>query len=464
MTATEFFLYLIYGYAMLTMGNFAIRQKDLKLTNIYLIKSLRYLGCFGVIHGISEWLSMIIKLEFYPDLYLYLYNINLVIKAISFAFLLYFGLDLLSLRDKFKRIILKIPLISFLIYLGGFILLIVNFGLDYHLINSKFNIIIMRYAMGFSSCLISALALFINAWSIEKHKSLEISKRYKYLAWVFIVYGFMEGVLVSKANFFPANIINKELFIEFFHFIPLYIKAFIGFVIIFFLMKVIETFSWEQEEKLSRLEKLKIASEERRKLGIELHDSIIQKLYSVGLKIEYLSKNKNGDRTKDILEEIKKDLNDTIKKTREFISSNAIDELECEDLEYNLEQLVQKFNQNQSIKINLNCKICLYSIGHLSSEKSTQIYYIIQEALTNVIKHSEADYANVLLEGRHDFLYITVIDNGKGISPKNLNSQQKFGIQSMKERTKLAGGLFAIEKIKNGTQIRIQIPWEEIKK
>jgi len=51
------------------------------------------------------------------------------------------------------------------------------------------------------------------------------------------------------------------------------------------LIKVIDTFGWEQKEKLNRLEKHRIASEERRKLGLEIHDSIIQSLYAAGLKV-----------------------------------------------------------------------------------------------------------------------------------------------------------------------------------
>ena len=461
MSSTLTLLLLIYGYAMITMGMFAINQRDTKLINLYLVKSLKYLGYFGIAHGISEWTSMIIRLELYPDLNVYMTNINQITKAISFTFLLYFGLDLLPLREKYKKIILKVPIIFFMIYLTGFILITINYGIDYNLSTSKFNIILMRYTIGFSGCVISAIALYMNAWLIEKTKSVIISRRYMNLAWVFIIYGILEGIIVEKANFFPASIINRELFTEYFHFTTLHIKAFVGFVITYLLIKVIDTFSWEQEEKLKKLEKLRITSEERRKLGLEIHDSIIQGLYAVGLKIEYLEMNRNGDKTRDLFKEVKNDLNNIINKTREFISSTALDIIECEDLKDNLEQLVQKYNENQKIKINLKCKISPYIIGHLSPEKSTQIYYVIKEAITNVIKHSEANYVNILLEGRYDLLYITVIDNGKGFSLKDINPQKQFGVSSMKDRTERVGGIFVLEKTKKGTRIELKIPWEE---
>ncbi len=464
MSVTEFVLYLIYGFAMVTMGIFAILQKDTKIMNLSLIKSLKYLGGFGIFHGISEWISMIIKLELcHPYYHTEVYYGNLIIKAISFAFLMYFGLDLLPLRDRYKRIILKTPIILTLLYLLGFFFLMSKYGVDYHHTNNTYNIITLRYLLGFPSCIISAIALYINAGLIEKTKSVIIAKRYKNLAWVFIVYGLLEGLLVSKAEFFPANLINKELFVEYFNFNPLFIKAFIGFVINFLLIKVIATFSWEQEEKLNQLERFKIASKERRKLGLEIHDSIIQELYAAGLKIEYLSINKEENKKRDILEEVKNDLNNAINKTREFISTTALGKIKLEDLNDSLEQLVQMFNDNQSIKINLESQISPYTTGHLSPDKSTQIYYIIQEAISNVTKHSEAEEASILLEGRYDFLYITIIDNGKGISQKNINPDKNFGISSMQDRTERVGGSFIIGKAKKGTRIEMKIPWEKPK-
>jgi signal transduction histidine kinase len=108
--------------------------------------------------------------------------------------------------------------------------------------------------------------------------------------------------------------------------------------------------------------------------------------------------------------------------------------------------MVQRFNQNLQIKIELESTISPYQIGYLTPEKSTQIYYVIQEALTNIIKHSDAEFAHVLLEARYDYLEIIITDNGKGISSANFNPQKQFGLGSMKERAEKAGGALAIER------------------
>jgi len=467
MNPINILLLLIYGFAMITMGMFALNQKDRKQVNVSIIRSLKYLGLFGITHGLSEWITMIIQLKLFPAYELHINNFNLILKAASFALLLYFGLDILLLRDRYKRFILKIPAIAFILFLVGYFYLRINYGLDYNLNNPVYTTITMRYMLGFFSCHITAIGLYKNAALIRKKKSEEIAKRYTKLSWVFIVYGVLEGLVVSKADFFPANVINRDTFVEVFSFSPLFIKAFVGFVIYYLLIKVIDTFSWEQEEAMKRLEQQRIANEERRKLGLELHDSIIQDLYATGLKLDYLSKNcksnqlDNPEQTEcqRLMREIKQDLNSNIEKIREFISATALNKIEMDELHSSLDRLIKQCNQNPGIKIDLLFKNSPYT-GYLSPETSTQVYYIVQEAVCNILKHSEADKAEVFVEGQHDNLYITVTDNGKGISIDSLNKERHFGLLSMQERTDRIGGQLSIQQNLKGTRIELKVPWE----
>lgn len=463
MATNYFLLYLIYGFAFINMGIFSIQEKEAEITDLPLVKSLKYLGYFGITHGITEWITMIEILEIYPNLYILLFIIKYILKAISFTYLIIFGTSLLPLNHKHKKIILKIPYFLFFIWLAGFILLSVYNGQDYLILNPQYNIITLRYIMGFSGGIISAVALYLNAKAIEKRKSNRMAKRYKSLAGVFLIYGLLDGLIVKKMDFFPANIINNDMFLKVFHFPIQILKAAVGITINFLLIKVIDTFGWEQKEKLNRLEKRRIASEERRKLGLEIHDSIIQSLYAAGLKVEYLMKNKSEDKIEPMLKEIKTDLNNTIDKTREFLSSSTLEIVEMEDLNYSLKQLVEKFNQNQDIPIMFISDTSQSNYGYLSPEKSTQIYYIVQEAISNVSKHSKATSAEVLLESKYGYLYIKIIDNGIGISIKGTNFEKHFGLSSMEERTKRIGGMFKIDTLTNGTKVELMIPWEELK-
>jgi signal transduction histidine kinase len=288
-----------------------------------------------------------------------------------------------------------------------------------------------------------------------------MANRYRGLGIIFLINGLLEGLLVSESNFFPANIINKEIFIEYIKFPPLAFKVLVGIIIMILLNKVIETFDWEQKEKLNRLEKHRIASEERRKLGLEIHDSIIQSLYAAGLKLEYCLINKDQDKTESLLVEIKSDLNQTIAKTREFISKSTLELIELEDLISSLQQLINQYNKNQPIHIHFIFETSHLHFGGFSSETSTQIYYVVQEAICNVVKHSKATDAIVRLESKANYLSIEVIDNGIGITnDHDRGSQHHLGISSMTERTERVRGSLQIKKGNKGTLVQFKIPWE----
>lgn len=462
MTLLEFILYLIYGFAMISVGIFAIVQTTARASNISLIRSLKYLGAFAIAHGISEWITLIIKLELcHPHMILEVYYANVILKAVSFLFLLRFGLDLFPAREKYKRMLIRIPWLTFLLYLVGFSLFMVYNGPDYHFINRSYNIIVIRYFMAIPSSMITAYALYLNARSLEKTNPAKIAHRYRNLAWVFVGYGVVEGLLVSRADFFPANIIHIGLFPEYFSLITLAFKAVVGFIINYLLIQVIDTFSWQQEARMLNLEKHRIASEERRKLGLEIHDGLIQELYALGLKIEYLASFHDQPAARDTFDQIKASITNTINKTREFISVNASDEIELDKLKDSLEELVRRYNESQGIKIELKWNVPSYLAGNLSPEAKTQIYYIVQEAITNIIKHSRADYASVLFESGPEYLYVTITDNGRGISRRDTNPGHHFGIRSMKERTQRLNGLFNIDVLLKGTSIELKIPWED---
>ncbi|UMZ74353.1 sensor histidine kinase [Natranaerofaba carboxydovora] len=455
-----FFLYLIYGSVFITMGLFAIQRKDVKVSNFQLVKAMKYLGIFGIAHGLSEWVTMVVIADLYPDSYTTIFIIKQVLKAVSFAFLMYFGFILLPLKEKLKKWTNKIPFILLASWFGGFIFLMSYYSFDYHIIHPEYNTIFLRYILSFLGGISSALALYLNGNLMEKRKLGKIASKYKKLAVIILIYGIIDGLFVSPDNFFPANVINNDLFENIFRF-PIQVgKIATGIGINILLVKVIETFSWEQKEKLNLLQKQRTISEERRKLGMEIHDSIIQVLYSAGLKVEYIMKNKTGEKADELLKEVKADLNSAVDKTREFLESTATQTVEFEDLQSNLQKLVDEFNNSHDMDISLKSEMPSYTLGQLSPEKSTQVYYIVQEAISNVLKHSKATKAEVFMYSNYDYLLVRVTDNGIGISKDDLHKNKQLGIRSMRERAERAEGSFKIKRLQNGTMVETVIPWE----
>ncbi len=461
MVKEYFLVYLIYGFAMINMGIFCLTQKNFDDKDIPLLKSLKYLGWFGIIHGISEWTTLLTIANIYAELSLPIYNLIHLLKASSFALLFYFGLDLMPARELHKKASKVILLILSAGIISGYVLMMADRGLAYHMSNQGYGIISIRYCLALTGGIVATVALLRNSSLIDKQNSVRIARRYRELALVILVYALLEGLLVQKSSFFPANIINRDVFYNVFRFQILFLKAIVGVVINYLLIKVTDTFRWQQEERLRRLEQDKIASEERSRLSIEIHDSIIQMMYAAGLKLEYLLINKDETGLKVKLAEIRDDLNLTIEKTRELMTSSSLDTVPSGEMKEKIGQLIKKYEYDEALKIRFRYESSPFSGRDLSPEKSTQIYYIVQEAVSNAVKHSKATKAEVIWEDKPDTISISVIDNGIGIREEDLLKEKHFGIRSMKERAERMGGYFNIEGLKKGLRINVEIPWED---
>jgi signal transduction histidine kinase len=97
----------------------------------------------------------------------------------------------------------------------------------------------------------------------------------------------------------------------------------------------------------------------------------------------------------------------------------------------------------------------------LPHEVETALYRIIQEAITNVVRHSGAQRASVLLEKKMDVITAIIEDNGAGFDLKDVRATRKtrLGLYGMQERAALVGGKLTIESRPGvGTTVYVEIP------
>jgi two-component system, NarL family, sensor kinase len=124
-------------------------------------------------------------------------------------------------------------------------------------------------------------------------------------------------------------------------------------------------------------------------------------------------------------------------------------------LEPNIEQLVERIQEQNDFMVNteMNYK------GSLTSADELQIYRILQEALTNIIKYANAHAAKITIEELDDKICIEIRDNGKGFNVKEtLNNGKSFGLHNIIERSRFLGGKATIKSSEEGTIITINIP------
>jgi signal transduction histidine kinase len=152
-----------------------------------------------------------------------------------------------------------------------------------------------------------------------------------------------------------------------------------------------------------------------------------------------------------------RDMVDTTTKTVQRISSGLRPKiLDTVGLEAAVEWHIREFTKRTSIEVKLNQKDKLPS---LDDAMTTGVYRIIQEALTNVARHSEATHAEVTVRLNNGDLQVEIADNGKGIDQAMIVHPESLGIMSMQERARMLGGKVVItSNLGKGTCIVLNAP------
>ena len=114
-----------------------------------------------------------------------------------------------------------------------------------------------------------------------------------------------------------------------------------------------------------------------------------------------------------------------------------------------------------------NLRVDFRAVGfegrRLSPPIETTIYRIVQEALTNVARHSGAEFASVLLEWTGQDVRAVIEDNGCGFDTSRARAERNLGLYGMEERATLIGGILRIESVEDeGTTILVHIPLSQI--
>ena len=211
---------------------------------------------------------------------------------------------------------------------------------------------------------------------------------------------------------------------------------------------------------LSATIKERSIAQERSRISRELHDGIAQRLSSMILKLDVLSEELPDievSKAVETVKQLKRDLQESYSETRDVINLLRMKIPETPSILPTLAQYTQEFARTMGI----NCKLYL-SDGHyeLHPLASSEILYIMQEALNNVKKHSGANRIEVSFETTTEDVKIKIVDDGQGFHPGVV--QGHHGLDVMRERTEGIGGTFHITSSPgHGTVIEITIPAED---
>jgi signal transduction histidine kinase len=215
----------------------------------------------------------------------------------------------------------------------------------------------------------------------------------------------------------------------------------------------------EEEHRLYTLKVLETQENERRRLAQELHDDTIQTLLVIAKGAQALTVDNDIDKMKSRAESIKEISLQAIEDVRRLsldLRPSILDDL---GLISALRWLAERLNKEAGV----NTKIDIEGTIHeMTPQMQTVLFRIVQEALNNIKRHSQANEAAIKLEFTSDALTLTICDNGKGFSPPkeltHLVTQNKLGLIGMQERVESIGGRFEIKsEPEKGTSIKIEV-------
>lgn len=202
-----------------------------------------------------------------------------------------------------------------------------------------------------------------------------------------------------------------------------------------------------------------ILEDERRRIARELHDELAQELSVLKLRLSLLksdlpAKKPHLTEAIDDMEVILRRTLTSVGRIAADLRPPALDEL---GLMTALDTLVKEFSQRTGISGHFNAAPADLDIDH---RLAMALYRIVQESLTNVMRHARASQLSVKLQGEPSgTIILTVQDNGVGLTESDTRKQKSFGLIGIRERVEILGGTMEIQSRPGlGTTIKISLP------
>lgn len=198
---------------------------------------------------------------------------------------------------------------------------------------------------------------------------------------------------------------------------------------------------------------------ERKQIAETLHDSVSTLLSSATLHLEATKKHFQEQDSPQEIAKTQKIIEEAASKIRN-LSHNLVSSVLLKfGLSFAVKDIVKKYT-NSELAITTD----ISKISRYNQEFEIKIYNIIQEFLNNIIKHSEASEALVVIFERAENLHVKVLDNGKGFNRKEIKQKDGLGINQIEARVKMMNGTFKVNSDEGeGTSISVKIPVTDVK-
>ncbi|MCC7104731.1 MAG: GAF domain-containing sensor histidine kinase [Chloroflexi bacterium] len=197
--------------------------------------------------------------------------------------------------------------------------------------------------------------------------------------------------------------------------------------------------------------------EERDRISRDLHDGIIQEIYAVGLSLEHALyvMDENPGEARNRVKQATAGLAEVMHNVRRFIMALQPESVADKSLGEALETLAQTIGAQGGVEI--HCAID--ALPDLPEQAKTHLIHAVREALTNAVKHANADRIVLRAGTLGDEVAIAVSDNGQGFDPKQARPRAQHGLRNLQSRAHAAGGKLTTTSVPGeGTTVRLSVP------
>jgi signal transduction histidine kinase len=207
----------------------------------------------------------------------------------------------------------------------------------------------------------------------------------------------------------------------------------------------------QARDELARLAVL----DDRERIAKDLHDGVIQSLFSVGMGLSGLALRSRDDHLRRRIEDAVEELDRVIREVRSYIfmlRSGALGERELGDT---LRKMAAEVQERTGVVVAV--QLDQRAVERLRDQAS-DVIHLVREALSNVARHADADTCRVSLRLFDGATVIEVDDDGRGFDPERARGRGE-GLANLEARARAMGGSFDIESTADaGTTVRVRLP------
>ena len=478
----------VYGQVFFVMG-LAVALQSRHRSELPLARALPWLAGFGIIHGLMEWGYLFVPIQagwLNQELVEGLLLLQLVMKPISFALLLQFGIELLVSvpgRTGVARPLRAIPAVAvglwalFTLAISrtlepgfqpdpGSWLPSAQIGPALNAVGAPLVVgdVVARVLLAFPASVLVALGLRRTARALGPMAGPRVELALAVAAGAFAVYAVIGGLVSQPGPFPPASILNDRVVLETLG-VPIEVlRSIAGFVVALAVIASLELFEQETDRALAEGRRRELLLRERERIGRDLHDGIIQSIYAAGLHLEQAAQEvaAEPEATQKRIGTVMGELNRITGEIRSTIFDLRSGELETRDAEAIVLAVADELQAHTLVKLTVGAE-GLYR-PRLRADQAEQLRHIVIEAFSNVLHHARATTVNVRMACTQRRFTLEVSDDGAGFDPALVSESdgrggRAQGLANIRRRAELLDAELGIESGPGrGTTLSLTMP------